>query len=224
MSLFIFGDSHVDIYRYSNIHKYYSNTSIHHTDCENATRTGLFMPYLMNTIANRGDQLLGIYFDKITSGDHVMFIFGEPDCRIHINKQIVQYGRQEDEVIDTLARQYIHMILHITRSTSTHGIVRYVMPPAENEVWSNPTYKPHGSITERVRYTNTLNDKLKELCEEYGLYFFDNSCNNQVTYENGSLKHTYIIGDTHYNSDALPYVNAEIDKFYADFFNGTTLS
>ena len=98
------------------------------------------------------------------------------------------------------------------------------MPPADNEVWSNPTYKPHGSITERVRYTNSLNAKLKELCAGTDLYFFDNSQNDNVTYENGSLKHTYIVGDTHYNGAALPYVNAEIDSFYADFLSGTTFS
>lgn len=214
MSLYILGDSHVNIYRHLDINTFYSNVSIHHTDCENVVRHGKFIPYLMNSIAQRGTELLKPYITHIMPNSHIMFIFGEPDCRIHIHNQIHKYGRSQDEVIKTLALEYINMIKHITSLTNTIGIVRYVLPPIDKDVWNNESYKPNGTINERVSYTRKLNTILSELCPSAGLYFIDNIHYTTVTLENGSLNPYYADEETHYNTHALQFLNEELHTFY----------
>jgi hypothetical protein len=176
----------------------------------------------MNSIAHRGTELLQPYISIIPPQSHIMFVFGEPDCRIHIHKQIHQCGRSEDEVLETLARNYVHMVKHICSLTNCTGIIRYVLPPIDKAVWNNPLYTPHGTIMERVNYTQKLNMLLSSLCAHNELYFIDNIHRAHVIIENGSLNHYYADDETHYNTNALHIINDELTHFYTRPLNPFT--
>ena len=109
--LVIIGDSHVNIYKSSSeIKNKFDVMRIIHSDCEDVTRNGMFLPYLMNTIGDKGDSLIKHHLDKHSNADYIMFIFGEPDIRIHMHKQIQIINRDEDEVIQTLALKFVNKI------------------------------------------------------------------------------------------------------------------
>ena len=55
-----------------------------------------------------------------------MFVFGEPDIRIHFNKQINELNRDVDEVVSTLCNNYILKLLDIVPST-IKIIIRYIL-------------------------------------------------------------------------------------------------
>jgi hypothetical protein len=57
----------------------------------------------MNTITDKGEFYLHHHIDKYkNTKEYIMYIFGEPDVRIHFHKQINIVKRNEDEVIETL--------------------------------------------------------------------------------------------------------------------------
>jgi hypothetical protein len=215
-SILILGDSHVNIYQNTNLYSHFKVLNIVHTDCEDASRTGQFIPYLMNTIADRGEIYLSRHIQNFEHEriDYIMFIFGEPDIRIHFDKQINILNRNEDEVINTLCTKYLQK-LNIIVQNKAKIIVRYVLPQRSHSMFGE--WVPKGSIHDRVRYTTKVNKRLKELCEENDMLFFDNYENKHLTDENGILKDEYCDGTTHYNSNTILKLNTELDHFVSSF-------
>lgn len=93
--MMIIGDSHVNIYTNKRI--VFNKLSV-----KRVIHSKGALPHLMNTIGDRGDNLIQHHIDKYKT-DYIMYIFGEPDVRIHIDKQINTLNRNEDEVCHTLA-------------------------------------------------------------------------------------------------------------------------
>ena len=211
-TLLILGDSHTEVYKHSKIKEYFTINDIIHTDARDAERNGNYAPYLMNTIGDRGEQYLDEHIITFGINEYIMYIFGEPDVRIHFHKQISTLGRDEDEVIATLVSKYVNKLITITPKKS-RIIIRYVIPQREYSMYGT-TYVPVGTIEDRVRYTCKLNKELKRVCESTGILFFDNYMQNEVTDAPGVLKDKYCDGLTHYNRNALPFVNDEIRIFY----------
>lgn len=108
----------------------------------------------------------------VKEGDIVIFAYGEIDVRCHINKQINQHSRSLDAVIDTLASNYVHAILH-NRSCYNDLIcmIYSVTPPRDG--LNNPDFPCSGTIEDRVIATKQLNAKLSELCAQHDILFID---------------------------------------------------
>lgn len=212
MKLAIFGDSHVSIYHHPNLFgKEFETVSIHQCDADDYHRTGKFTPYLMNTIAKKGDIILKNYMERYQDYDFMMFVFGEPDVRIHFHKQIHHLHRAEEEVIHTLCVEFIAMLQTIVPK-NTKIIIRYILPPRESSMFGidNNIYVPQGSLEERVRYTNKMNETFKQECNTSTLFFFDNVCQSELIHSNGELSNEYCDGVTHYSEKALPILQQEI--------------
>jgi hypothetical protein len=167
----------------------------------------------MNTIANKGKEVLNFYINYIKNS-YILFIFGEPDVRIHIHRQINHYSRDEDEIIDTLAKNYVNSVIEICKLCNSIPIIRYIIPPVDREFWEIEIFKANGSIEERVRYTNKLNEKIQYYCKINKVLFFENINKQILTNQNGSLKEEYIFEQTHYNSKSINFVNEEIIYFF----------
>ena len=209
--LVIIGDSHVNIYASSSeIRNRFNVLRIIHSDCEDASRHGKFLPYLMNTIGNKGEYLIKHHIDKCINTEYAMFIFGEPDVRIHLHKQIKILNRDEDEVIQVLAVKFINKIIEITPK-HIKIIIRYLLPQREHSMFGE--WVPNGIISDRNRYTNKLNAMLKQICENNQILFFDNYEKNSLVKRDGSLKDEYCDGTTHYNLKSIPLIDKEINNF-----------
>lgn len=116
-------------------------------------------------------------------GSIVIFSFGEIDVRAHIWKQ-VQLGRDEDEVIEKLATEYIENLL---RYKDTYRIiVASITPPIDAPEADNPDLPIFGSTKERSRYCKKLNSLLRSLCAAKELQFLD-------TYKNYADKNGLLI-------------------------------
>jgi hypothetical protein len=127
--------------------------------------------------------------------DTVVFAFGEVDCRAHIGKQI-ELGRTENEVIDTLTKEYIDTICSVTNS---RVIVVAVIPPTARKDYEssvvNCGFPFVSSDEDRVRYTRSVNNHLFELCRKYNFIFFDPY--EPYTREDGCLRRELSDGNVH---------------------------
>ena len=138
---------------------------------DDTPRAEVFKPYLMYIIGQIGDILLKPYMEQYKKDEHiyVMFVYGEPDVRIHFDKQINTLKRDEDEVINTLCENYIDQLVKICPPNVTI-IIRYLLPQRENSMYGE--YVPQGTLIDRIRYTDKVNKKLKTLCHGKNLLFF----------------------------------------------------
>jgi hypothetical protein len=137
-------------------------------------------------------------------------VFGEPDVRIHFDKQINILKRNEDDVIRILVLKYINKIVDITPN-NIKIVIRYVLPQRENSMFGK--WLPNGMLRDRVRYTNKLNTKLEQICNEKNILFLNNSKRCELVEEDGSLKNKYCDGTTHYNDNSVPLIDKEIIEF-----------
>ena len=65
MKLLILGDSHVAIYNNKYIfNNIFEDITIHQCDSDDYQRHGKFTPYLLNTIAQKGNEIIGHYIQK----------------------------------------------------------------------------------------------------------------------------------------------------------------
>lgn len=122
------------------------------------------------------DGVASLDFGKIhkhtLDNQHSIIIsFGEIDVRCHIKNQL-ETGRNEDEIIETLANNYFATINNRTK-TSANIVVMSVVPPAYEQFSSNKELPFVGSNEERANYTIKLNSKLKQYCKDYQLQYLD---------------------------------------------------
>jgi len=135
--------------------------------------------------------------------DILIFAFGEVDCRCHIMRQIL-LGREEDEVISELVKNYLKCIS--THTTPFRAIiVTGVIPPTEQNDYERINgpirheFPFVGTDEERVRFTQKVNTTLENGCKELSFHYFYPYKN--YTRPNGCLKYELSdrcvhIGDT----------------------------
>jgi len=143
---------------------------------------------LMYTFGKEKLNLLNIS-DKqynVIEGDYVCFCFGEIDCRCHIFK----YKDEYQETIQNLVNNYFEAIALNLQTINVKPIVFNVLPPSDLPIGEqNPEYPHLGTIQERITYTKTMNNCLKNGCELYNYIFldvYDSYCNKE-----GSLDSAY---------------------------------
>ena len=127
--------------------------------------------------------------------DTVFFLaYGEVDVRAHIGKQ-VHYGRHHEGVCKELVHSYLNAVK--TEITSYKAIVIMAVPPpvasedhAPCTIHTPSTGGPlpfMGTDSDRVIYTQRMNELLAEGCSNHGFIFFNPF--SFYTRENGTLKH-----------------------------------
>lgn len=103
-------------------------------------------------------------------------VYGEVDCRCHIQKQI-NLGRNEDDVIHELVHTYFRTLKN-SITVSKRVIVVGVIPPTrqgEYEALHGPIQHAFpfvGTDEARARYTRKVNRLIQELCEREGYVYF----------------------------------------------------
>jgi hypothetical protein len=152
--VYIIGDSHS--LEFTN----FKNSAIHHIG-----------PTTMHRIGRDGLSILDFRTFNVQENDVVVLTFGEIDVRCHIGKQR-DGGRDLDEVIDTLLKNYFQTIL-INKSfyQNLTVLVYTVTPPTDQRI--NPEFMIYGSIADRVHITKKLNQKLIKMASEYGIDAID---------------------------------------------------
>lgn len=146
-----------------------------------------FGPNTMYRIASSGiDKMLEVLVNDNTIDTSVFYTkdclfilaYGEIDVRCHINNQIKIHGREENEVIDSLANLYIDRIVTIREEYGNTLAIMSVVPPMkieneENKVYHSESFPFIGSDNERRDYTIKLNKILKEKSQANDIIFLD---------------------------------------------------
>lgn len=110
----------------------------------------------------------------VKHGDAVVWVFGEIDVRCHIIRQHRQEGRQLDEVIDLLTRDYVRGILEVrSRYERSRHVVFAPIPPLDNPNYTSADLPVFGSIAERVAVTRQVRHALAALCARHGLVYLE---------------------------------------------------
>lgn len=111
--------------------------------------------------------------------DRVVYVFGEIDVRIHVKKRSEVLRVSVEKYIDErLVDRYLMKIDGLrTTSRGSHNIMS-VVPPVHGEEYNSknmngPMYAISSSDEERSYYTEYLNKRLQEGCEELGLGYLD---------------------------------------------------
>jgi hypothetical protein len=138
----------------------------------------------------RDNIILGYDKNEVNSNDIVVLSYGEVDCRCHIDRQIHDNGRNEDDVIHELAHNYFRTIRNNLANQTT--IIVGVIPPVkrlEYESVNGPILHEIpfvGTDEDRSRYTKKINVLLEELSKEYGYHYFNPYSHYMC--EDGTLK------------------------------------
>lgn len=186
------------------------------------------VPYCMNRLGKDQDDPICFAHERkgVCEDDVVMYVLGEPDVRIHIWRQINLKGREEAEVIRTLASNFIEAITSEARKMGSRTIVRFVVPPRKNSYFRSigamyshmlvdGAFVPSGTLEDRARYTRSLNASLAAACAENGIIFLP-SLDFLADSETGELKDEFMTEQTHLNKHCVPALFEQLHKALAD--------
>ena len=122
---------------------------------------------LMSTIGKDSD-LLWISWD--TPNDIMMVVCGEVDIRGHAHRFVRNMGLEAYSV--DLVGRYERSLRVVREKNPNVAIWVYsIVPPTKYTIVES--YRPEGSIEERVLYTQTVNQKLIEMCQRNGFVYID---------------------------------------------------
>lgn len=110
----------------------------------------------------------------VKAGDAVVWVFGEIDARCHIVRQQAEHGRTSDDVIGTLATDYIDGIREVQRVLKVgRNVVFAPVPPLDNPGYTSEDFPVFGTIAERIDANRQLRVALATLCDRHGILFLD---------------------------------------------------
>lgn len=196
--IYIFGDSHA-FYSFKKL-------ILPHIDLHLSSTT-MFRVGRDNTIINFNKE-------NIKKDDIIVLVYGEIDCRCHIQRQI-NLGRNEDEIIHELVSNYFNTIKNNTKELIIKIIIVGVIPPTKQSDYETL----HGPIThefpfvgtdeDRVRYTNKVNKKLEEMSVDNNYIYFNPY--SYYTRQDGTLKfelsdNTVHLGDNSYFLECFKFL------------------
>jgi len=129
-------------------------------------------------------------------GDVVVFALGQIDVGWNILKVKYKQNRDLDEIIETLAVNYINALKIICKPyPNTLPIVYSITPPTNNDY--TPPYV--GTLEERIVVTKRLNNLLQKLCYNNSIEFLD--VYDDYADEIGALKLELSDGNHHIAND-----------------------
>jgi RimJ/RimL family protein N-acetyltransferase len=216
--IYIYGDSHA--------HNSFRNLKLNYTNLHCVSITMFLI--------GRDNNIVNFNIDNIQSNDIIIFVYGEVDCRCHIQRQI-DLGRNEDDVINELVSNYFTTLKNNLINIDAKIIIVGVIPPTKRndyEIINGPIMHDFpfiGSDENRVRYTKKVNKLLEELSINYNYIYF----NPYSYYErpDGTLKYELSdnvvhLGDNSFFLDKFTELYNKINNFilrnieYDDFDKG----
>ncbi len=150
-----------------------------------------------------GRRLFRVLRHVVREKDKVLLVFGEIDCRVHINNQHVKSGGRlslQDVVNDTVA-SYVEVLDRVD-SMNIDFYVASVPPAAREEnIFGVPNYPP---IQPRCAINRMFNESLRDCCAEHGYTFLD--VYSRVVDSEGLIRSEYSCDDgTHLRPEAVRF-------------------
>ncbi len=149
----------------------------------------------MHRVGRDGLKIVNCKASGARDGDIAFFIFGEVDCRCHIERQVAM-GRVYENVLSELIDSYFHTLaLNSSQFRNLHIVIVSIVPPVRHSDYHGanpPLQSDHpfpfvGSDERRVQITRDVNSALAERAKAVG-YQFLNIYDFYSRPEDGTLK------------------------------------
>jgi hypothetical protein len=139
---------------------------------------------------------------------NVIFVFGELDTRIHINKIANEKNSSLVNVVDSTVKSYFNFLINIK---SKYPLIKMyifnVLPQGEEEnIYNFPYYADRNKW---VLIAGLMNDKLKEYAKNNNFKFID--IYDKLINKNGDRKKEYIFDSVHFNRKIMQFVIKELN-------------
>ena len=168
----------------------------------------------MNRIGRDKIDFFNVSRYGVQENDTCIFVFGEIDIRCHVLKQRDLFQRNVDEILSTLAKNYMSTILqNKAQYKNLHCIVCGILPPTN--MANNPNFPIHGSLAARMKTTKKLNQNLKRLCKQHNLKFM--SLYKEYAL-NGALNPALSDGNVHIGGGQNGTVKKKLSKLLLKMF------
>lgn len=133
-------------------------------------KTNWIGPKLMYSIGKEGIDIKKL---GISSGDSVIFCFGEIDCRAHIHKHSKK--RNYKEIIEEIVIIFFLFLNDVRKKYKDIKICVYNVPPPVKkiDVIENQDFPFLGEDNDRKKYVNHMNYRINYYCSINDFIFFD---------------------------------------------------
>tara|TARA_B110000483_G_scaffold243626_1_gene334630 strand:- start:5342 stop:6139 length:798 start_codon:yes stop_codon:yes gene_type:complete len=161
---------------------------------------------LKNETTTRGRELfLRILDEELPAHSLIMPVFGEIDCRAHIQVQAEKQGKSVNEIVHHCAMNYIHLLDEI--KTKGFNVIAYNVIPSRPyrcryTVKKTSRYPTYGSQKERNLITSHFNDLLREGCQKRGFPFLENF--DLLVDSHGRTDEKFYMDKIHLSRRAMP--------------------
>jgi len=175
----IYGDSHASFS--------FKNLKLPHNN--------MWCPSITMFRIGRDNTIINFNKNIINENDIIILVYGEVDCRCHIQKQ-KNLGYDEDIIINNLVINYYKTIqnnLVDLIDKNIKVIIVGIIPPTKQndyEILHGPILHEFpflGTDNDRVRYTNKINNLLEEIAKNNNYIYFNGY--SYYTRLDGTLKH-----------------------------------
>lgn len=137
----------------------------------------------------------------------VMFVVGEIDCRIHINKAAVKNKQNIKYVIQNTADKYIQAIETLQKEyPNIEPIVFNILPTGEQKNYYN--VENYVDREKRMEITQKMNNELSNLCKKRRIKYVD--IFDKLVTPNGKRIQEYVFDEVHYNTLIVPIITDEL--------------
>lgn len=187
--LYIYGDSHA--------HFSFKNLQIPYNDCHQNSITMFRI--------GRDNMIINFNSSEHDINSILCFVYGEVDCRCHIQKQI-NLGKDEDLIINELVNNYFNTLKNNINNHKKIIIVAIIPPTRQIDCESIHGPILHefpfiGTDEDRVRYTKKTNALIEILCYSNGYIYFNPY--DYYTREDGTLKFELSDNNVHIGNNSV---------------------
>lgn len=152
-----------------------------------------------------GREKLELLLNTLQPGSHLLFCFGEIDCRAHVLLQSKKQDRSPEAVVDDVVARYLSVIKEVAGSGFL-PLIWNVIPSAptgiNDRITVPPQYLFHGSCEERNEITRVFNQRLKKGALENNIPFLD--IFDQLLSADGTVDRSYYSDEIHLSQKAMP--------------------
>ena len=131
--------------------------------------------------------------------DVLLLHFGEIDVRCHVAR-IVATGADATNVLEDLATAFVRAATREANRLRCRIVVSAILPPSEER--ADPNFPYAGNLQERIAWTTILNTRLRCLCQENTVEYFDLGA--AYSDERGALDKSLSDGSVHVRATARP--------------------
>ena len=219
-SIIVIGDSHTDIFSFN---KYKNKMIIYGNNIDNPN-SHIYFNYHKNFItyhlgavtafnSNNKNSSTGclnkvkflINNNFIPPKSVCICVFGEIDCRVHVQRQAEKQGISIERNIEQIIENYLHFLKYLVNN-NLNIVVYAPIPSQPDNINIDSMFPRFGTQLERNKITKIFNQKLKEKCIANNYKFvslFENLINEDFTTKQEFLNKNDFV---HLGNNAYPMI------------------